>query len=185
MKIKNFFKRYGYFVIAGALILTIGTVVGVNEANANSKIEVPVQTQTLEFGLPMMDAEILKPYSDTELMLNTTLNQWESHKAIDIVSNTSDDVYAVFDGTVTKVDSNYEEGTLIEISHSNGLVSRYLNLDKNVLVKTNDAVKKGDKIGTASTSSANECKDCKHLHFELLKNGQKVDPSDYITMENK
>lgn len=185
MKIKNFFKRYGYFVIAGALILTIGAVVGVSEAKANATITVPAQNQVLEFGLPMMDAEILKPFSDTDLMLNTTLNQWESHKALDLISNTSDDVFAVFDGTVTKVDSNYEEGTLIEISHSNGLVSRYLNLDKNVNVKANDTVKKGDKIGSVSTTSANECKDCKHLHLELLKNGKKVDPADYITLNNK
>lgn len=185
MKIKNFFKKYGYFVIAGALILTVGTVVGVNGARANTQVDVPTQTTTLEFGLPMINAEVLKDYSGTELMYNQTLNQWEAHKALDLVSKSSDDVFAVLDGTVTKVDSNYEEGTLVEITHTDGIVSRYLNLDKTVAVKQGDKVTKGTKIGTVGTTAANECKDCKHLHFEMLKNGKKVDPQDYLTLTNK
>ena len=186
MKIKNFFKKYGYFIIAGALIVTIGTVVGVSESKNKANIEVPTQTETVvEFGLPMINAEVLKSYSDTELMYNETLNQWESHKALDITSKESNDVFAVLDGKVTKVGESYEEGTFIEITHSDGLVSRSLNLSKDTLVKENDVVTKGTKIGTASTTSSNECKDCAHLHFEMLKNGKKVDPSKYITLENK
>ena len=36
-----------------------------------------------------------------------------------------------------------------------------------------------------SSSSANEQSQGNHLHFELFKNGEKVDPTNYLTLENK
>ena len=46
-------------------------------------------------------------------------------------------------------------------------------------------VNAGQKIGTMSESASDEVLTGAHLHFELLKDGQKVDPANYLTLENK
>ena len=134
--------------------------------------------------MPVDGAELIKGYSATQLFYNTTLGQWESHKGVDLVSDNLK-VYAVLSGTVTNVVKNYENGTTITIAHEDGFVSVYSSLDSEVLVAVDDKVSKGQEIAKMSNSAANEQLQGSHLHFELFKNGEKVDPSNYLTLENK
>ena len=133
----------------------------------------------------MASCEIVKDYSDTELFYNATLNQWESHKAVDLTSKESSDVLAVLDGTVSKSTYSYEDGYCITIDHGDGLCTIYSSLASGLSLKEGDKVTKGQKIGDASNSSANENLDGSHLHFAVTLNGKSVDPSNYITFENK
>ena len=77
------------------------------------------------------------------------------------------------------------DGYVVEISHENGFVSVYSSLSEKVEVKTGDKVSAGQKIGSASDLATNESKTGSHLHFTLLKDGQEVDPNNYIDMQNK
>ena len=120
-------------------------------------------------------------------MYNETLNQWEAHKGIDIISENAENlsVYSVLEGVVTNIQESYEYGTIVTISHDNGFVSVYSSLDNELSIKMSDKVKKGQKIGNVSDTAANEQKTGNHLHFELYKDGQKVDPANYLSLENK
>ena len=66
-----------------------------------------------------------------------------------------------------------------------GETSVYSSLDNELSIKMSDKVKKGQKIGNVSDTAANEQKTGNHLHFELYKDGQKVDPANYLSLENK
>ena len=136
------------------------------------------------FGLPVESPTVLKWYSGSELFYNETLKQWESHKGIDMTSENLN-VYSVLDGVVTDVQTTYEDGTCITITHEGGYVSKYSSLSDETSVTISDTVSAGDVIGTMSESSANELLSGAHLHFELYKDGQKVDPSNYLTLEDK
>ena len=94
------------------------------------------------------------------------------------------DVLAFTDGTVSKVYSNYLEGTVIEIAHSNGLVSVYKSLES-ANVKVGDKVSAGQVIGVLGNTMAQEQSEGNHLHFELLKNGTKINPNDYLDLGSK
>ena len=133
----------------------------------------------------MKNATISKDYSGSELQYNDTLKQWEIHKAIDFKAGDDLDVFAVSNGTVSNVYTNYLEGTVIEITHNNGLTSVYKSLASDVNVKVGDKVSAGQTIGKAGETMAQELNTGAHLHFEMLSNGVKVDPNNYIDLGNK
>ncbi len=185
-KVLNFLKKYGYYCIAGALIVAIGLTVLLatkNAGNANITPDdniVSVDTKPISFELPMKDASLLKGFSDTEIQYNKTLNQWEAHKSCDLVASDLS-VFAVESGTITAIENNFAFGTIVTITHRDGFVTTYASLADNVPVKKGDTVTKGQKIGEASDTAENESSEGKHLHFEMFKNGNKVDPSNYIS----
>lgn len=184
---KNFIKKYGYYLVAVALILVVGLTAGIASNNGEKSPEesVPTGTTSIEMICPMNSPEVLKWYSDTELFYNTTLKQWESHKAVDLTSSISSDVYSVLDGVVTDCSYSYEDGYCLTITHSDGLVSNYCSLASTEGIKKGDEVVRGQKIGQASNTAANEVLSGNHLHFSICLNGKNVDPSNYITFENK
>ena len=184
-------KKYGYYMMAGALVLGMSLAIVFaagssieNADNVNQQPDIPSSTSPIAFVLPVDGPERIKGYSSTELFYNETLGQGESHKGVDIVSDNLK-VYAVLSGVVTNVVNNYENGTTITIAHDDGFVSVYSSLDADVLDCVDDKVTKGQQIAKMSASSANEQSQGNHLHFELFKNGEKVDPTNYLTLENK
>lgn len=184
-RVKSVLKKYGYYALA--FVLVLGVTLAVVFSSTPVDNEGPTEqtgTTPVVFTSPVETPTVLKWYSDTELFYNETLNQWESHKGIDMTSDNLN-VYSVLDGVVTDVQTTYEDGTCITITHENGYVSKYSSLSDETNVTVSDSVSAGEVIGTMSQSSANEQLSGSHLHFELYKDGQKVDPSNYLTLENK
>ena len=187
---KTFFKRYGYYVLAMALVLVVGMSVAFAP---NSESNVPVvddnsqQTSTapIEMLCPLDSAEVLKWYSDTELFYNSTLKQWESHRGVDLTSATSTDVVSVLDGVVVDCSYSYENRYCVTIEHDGGLKTMYCSLDSCDMVSKGDNVARGQKIGQISSSASNEMAEGNHLHFQVQLNGKNVDPANYLTLENK
>lgn len=180
-KIKNLCKRYGALglacVFSIAVALTIGLSVGAGKDS-------PVSTEVLAFDLPMSNAVVVKDFADDRLQLNDSLERWEIHLAVDLSSEIAD-VFSIYDGVVTKVDSNSLDGQFIEISHEGGFVSVYSSLSTEVDVEEGDKVTKGQKIGLASTTASNESQSGSHLHFTLIKDGVEVDPNNYLDLQSK
>ena len=187
-KVFGFIKKYGYYITAFVLVMGITMAVVLNGGVVNDvdspPVDTPTDTKPIVFSLPLNSPDVVKWYSDTDLMYNETLKQWESHKAVDLVSENLD-VYSVLAGVVTDVQNSYEYGTVITITHDNGFVSKYSSLNETTEVTISDRVTAGQKIGTISQSAADEVLAGAHLHFELFKDGQKVDPANYLTLENK
>lgn len=195
-KIKNTQKRkylmsYIYagivalFVVACAIVIAVVNAKNTtpNETNVGNQQTVQVAVET--YVVPMKNATIAKDYSGSELQFNSTLKQWEIHKAIDFVATDDLNVYAVRNGTVSNVYTNYLEGTVVEITHKDGIVSVYKSLNKEVKVSVGDSVNAGNVIGTVAESMAQELNSGAHLHFEMIKNGIKVNPNDYLDLGTK
>lgn len=185
---KNTAWNYAYALIVAMLVIACAVTIAVVTANNTSKGmigEDSVQVSANTFVVPMKNATIVKDYSGSELQYNATLKQWEIHKAIDFAASDDTNVYAISEGTISNVYTNYLEGTVIEIAHSNGLVSIYKSLNKDVNVKTGDKVKAGDIIGSVSESMAQELNTGAHLHLEMKLDGKKVDPNNYLDLGNK
>ena len=143
-----------------------------------------IVVSTVTYVVPMENATIVKDYSATELQFNDTLKQWEIHKAIDFLAGENLNVYSVSSGTVSKVYNNYLEGTVIEIAHSNGLVSVYKSLT-DAVVAVGDKVSAGQTIGSVGETMAQELNTGAHLHFEMLENGKKINPHNYLDLGSK
>lgn len=99
------------------------------------------------------------------------------HYGIDFTGPVGTDIYVTGDGVVKEVKSSrIGYGKEIIIDHGFGYETLYAHLSK-FKVKKGDVVKRGDVIafiGNTGTSTA------PHLHYEVIKNGKKVDPRNYF-----
>lgn len=87
------------------------------------------------------------------------------------------DVVSILDGTVTSVREDKSLGKIVEITHSNDMISIYQSLSE-VNVSENQEIKQGDIIGRSGTCNLE--KDLNnHLHFELIIKGLVVNPENY------
>ena len=102
-------------------------------------------------------------------------NAW--HSGVDFAGRDGSDVIAVASGIVTYAGPRYGYGQLVEISHADGLVTRYAH-HKSLEVKVGDVVKKGDVVGKMGSSGRSTGP---HVHFEVLKHGRTVDPINYVS----
>ena len=101
----------------------------------------------------------------------------KEHFGIDIVAQNSKNVFSCYKGTVIYASWSLETGYVVQIQHSDNLISVYKHLET-IDVKQGDILKTGKKlgkigdVGTLSTGP--------HLHFEIWKNGQSVNPKELI-----
>lgn len=191
-KIVEFFSRYKRVLIGVGLCLLAVVFVGVvalkstsNTAVKNNTVPTNTTPTSITFIMPVENGTIIKDYSSTTLKYNSTLKQWESHKAVDIKGADDADVMAVYDGEVISVETSYLTGTVVKIQHNSSLVTVYGSLDEDVSVAVGDKVTQGQVIGKVSTSAKNESNDGAHLHFEVLLDNVKVDPNIYLETSNK
>ncbi len=183
---KNTIRNITYACLVAFTIILCATIIAVNanKTKPQNTASIAVQSKPITYVAPMENASVVKDFSNKELQYNDTLKQWEIHKALDIVSDTSTNVYAIADGTITNTYSNYLEGGVIEITHENGIKSVYKSLE-DISIKVGDYVRQGDTIASISTSMARENNTGAHLHFEMYENDLAINPNNYIDFSKK
>ena len=127
-----------------------------------------------------IEGEILKEYAKDSLIYSETLKEWTTHLGVDIKAERATVVKAATDGTVKYIKNDPRYGLTIIIEHSNGFETRYANLLTTEFVSEGEEVKTGQTIGTVGDSAIYEIVDESHLHFEILKDSESVNPSQYI-----
>ncbi|MBP3463926.1 MAG: peptidoglycan DD-metalloendopeptidase family protein [Clostridia bacterium] len=150
----------------------------IETTNANSTIVESEVKKELEFIVPL-EGEIYKDYSDSSLVYSETLEEWTVHLGIDIKAEKGTPVIASEEGTVESIKNDPRYGLTIIIAHSDGFKTIYSNLQTAEFVQEGQEVEKGKTIGSVGQSSSFEISDDPHLHFEMTKDGNKINPSLY------
>ena len=123
--------------------------------------------------------EVLRPFSLEELCYNETTKDWRLHDAVDILSS-GGEVVACMAGTVTEVTDDAFFGTTVVITHDGGDETRYSNLTAMPVVKVGDTVSPGTAIGAVGQTAMAESADEAHLHFQVLLQGEPIDPAEFL-----
>jgi lipoprotein NlpD len=98
------------------------------------------------------------------------------NKGLDIGGTAGDAVVASSDGKVVYAGAGLRGyGNLIILKHNNMYLTAYAH-NQTLLVKEDQAVKKGQKIAEMGNSDADRVK----LHFEVRRQGKPVDPVKYL-----
>ena len=98
------------------------------------------------------------------------------NKGLDIGGRAGDAVIAAADGRVVYSGAGLRGyGNLIILKHNNTFLTAYAH-NQTLLVKEDQAVKKGQKIAEMGNSDADRVK----LHFEIRRQGKPVDPAKYL-----
>ena len=147
----------------------------VEKTNTNKEEKVPNPT----FIKPV-EGEITVNFAKDTLVYSNTLQEWVTHTGIDIKADKTTIVKASAEGTVKSIKNDPRFGITVVIEHVNGFSSVYSNLLTAEFVKEGEKVKQGQTIGTVGNTARFEIADEPHLHFEILKNSEQIDPSLYI-----
>lgn len=129
---------------------------------------------------PPVDGSIIRIFAINSLIYSETLNQWMTHSGVDIAGSKGSEVRSIAEGTVENVYNDDMLGMTVVISHANGCVSMYSNLDEDVDVSIGDTVRSRQVIGRIGATAISECLERSHLHFELHINGEPVNPEGLI-----
>ena len=98
------------------------------------------------------------------------------NKGYDIAGKAGDPVLAAADGRVVYAGAGLRGyGNLVILKHNNTFLTAYAH-NQTLLVKEDQAVRKGQKIAEMGSTDADRVK----LHFEIRRQGKPVDPSRYL-----
>lgn len=99
------------------------------------------------------------------------------HQGLDLATEKGSPVYATADGVVESAAYTGDYGNLIVLKHGFGLSTRYGHLSA-FAVKAGEEVKRGDVIGYVGSTGRSTGA---HLHYEILANGQLINPLQLLT----
>lgn len=119
---------------------------------------------------------ITSPYS---MRLHPIIKVYRLHTGMDIGAPMGSLAIAANDGIVTKATYSYSYGNMVMIDHGGGVSTLYAH-GSEILVNVGDTVKRGDpilKVGSTGWSTG------PHLHFEIIINGNTIDPYPFVTRE--
>ena len=147
-----------------------------NNTTSNKKTE---KVKDPEFKMPV-EGEIIKDFADNKLVYSTTLDVWTTHNGIDIKADETTVVKAAAEGTVSSIKNDPRYGLTVIVEHVNGYKTVYANLLSTEFVIEGETVKQGQSLGTVGSTASFEILDEPHLHFELLKDNEQLDPELYL-----
>ena len=131
-----------------------------------------------------VDGGVQKDYASDVLVFSQTMNDHRVHLGIDISGKIGDPVKAFGVGTVERIFSDPFMGKTVVIDHGNGLKSMYMNLADTIPdgIAVGSRVEVGTVIGAIGESAITECADAPHVHVEVVLDGRRIDPRNYVTL---
>ena len=156
------------------------------EPEVETQVEQPVQNETTEskkeeitFEKPT-EGEIICEYAKDNLIYSETLKEWITHTAIDIKADKTSVIKSAAEGIIKSIVNDPRYGLTVVIGHDEGYETVYSNLLTAEFIVVGEEVTQGQTIGTAGNTASFESEMECHLHFELLKDGEYLDPSIYL-----
>jgi murein DD-endopeptidase MepM/ murein hydrolase activator NlpD len=100
----------------------------------------------------------------------------ESHKALDFAASKGSPIKATAPGIVEDIRIDKYLGLSVTINHDYGFITRYGHCSQ-VLVSKKERVSRGQTIALVGNTGRSTAP---HLHYEVLKDGKNVDPTEYL-----
>ena len=142
------------------------------------------EVETIKNPFNSEKVEVYKKYYDvnsgTDDMKKSIIfynNTYMQNTGIIYKSNEVFDVTPILSGTVIDIKEDETLGCIVEIKHTNNMVSSYHGLI-NLKVKKDQVVNQNDIIGQSGTLKIDNVLD-NSLLFELIYDGKLVNPDDY------
>jgi len=127
-----------------------------------------------------VSGSVLGSYSMEQLAYNQTTKDWRTHGGVDLAAQPGETVKAARSGTVMAVYEDDSFGTTVMLQHDGGYTSLYSNLSAEASVAAGQSVQAGQAIGTVGDTALVETAMESHLHFEVCKDGETIDPAGFL-----
>ena len=145
----------------------------------NEQEQNDVEEIIVDFDKPV-SGNVICRYSMNTPVYSKTMDDYRTHKGIDLKVNDDEVVYAAEKGIVIYAERDDLMGETIRIKHLNDNITVYSGLKSTNDIVEGQFIEKGEIIGKAGGSIPVEDSEERHLHFELIIGGIYVNPEDYI-----
>lgn len=143
------------------------------------KIEKPYLNNNVNISIDYYDYDAkLEDQEDQIIKIDRT---YMPNTGILYTSETDFEVVSILDGEVLSVETSDTLGSIIEVKHSNDIVSKYSSL-KNVKVKKGDIIKQGQVIASSGENKISP-ESTNMLLFEFIYKGNNANPNKFYGME--
>jgi murein DD-endopeptidase MepM/ murein hydrolase activator NlpD len=122
---------------------------------------------------PLAEIEVTSGWGDR---MHPIDGEVRMHDGADLTADLGDPVHSVTDGLVSFAGERGGYGNLVIVDHGGGFETRYAH-QQELYVSTGDLVKSGELLGAVGSTGASTGP---HLHFEVRRDGQSVDPSPWL-----
>ncbi len=148
-----------------------------DDTSSHTSSDTPADAQQPSAVCPVKDGRVLKACSLDALVFSETMRDYRVHTGLDLAAEIGAEVKCYDDGTVESVQDDAFLGRTVTVRHDYGLVTVYANLDPSAdTVAVGATLSAGDRIGAVGSSAIVESAEEPHLHFEMLLNGERIDP---------
>lgn len=146
--------------------------------------ETAVEAETLHFEgsedmVWPLEGNVIMDYSMDSSIYFSSLEDYRYNPAIVISGNVNDKVYIVAKGRITDISTNEETGCTVTEDLGDGYSAVYGQL-KELNFSEGDLVEAGQVIGYVSEPTKYYSVEESNLYFQLLKDGEPVNPLDYF-----
>ena len=147
-------------------------------------VQAPVTQKTYSFSKEDMliwpiNGNVLLNYSMDETIYFSTLDQYKYNPALVIAGNVGQEVKSAEDGKVTAIKTDAQTGVTVTVSLGDGYEAVYGQLGE-VCVKQGENITEGDIIGYLGEPTKYYSVEGCNLYFQLLKDGEPVNPLEYL-----
>ena len=131
----------------------------------------------LSLGMKEQNHDYYHFFPPVEGIVTQSFDEKKRHYGTDIVAKANAKVAAVLDGVVIFTDWTVKTGYVIQVQHTNYLISVYKH-NSILLKKQGDYVRAGEVLGVVGNTG--EESSGPHLHFELWRAGNPLNPENFI-----
>lgn len=125
---------------------------------------------------PVRNSELKRMVSGFGYRIDPIYKTRRMHTGMDFTADTGTEVYATGDGVVEVVETKrWGYGKNVVINHGYGYKTLYAHLSA-FKVRRGQKIKRGELIGLIGSTGKSTGP---HLHYEVIKNGKKVNPIGY------
>ena len=134
----------------------------------------------LSLGMKEQNHDYYHFFPPVEGIVTQSFDEKKRHYGTDIVAKANAKVAAVLDGVVIFTDWTVKTGYVIQVQHTNDLISVYKH-NSILLKKQGDYVRAGEVLGVVGNTG--EESSGPHLHFELWRAGNPLNPENFIKLK--
>jgi len=157
----------------GAIDAQLGRVEQQIASVANAAAEQSLALMRLPTRLPIPGAELTSTFGNR---IDPFAHSHAFHAGLDFAARAGTPIASAAGGIVAFAGFKRDFGWVVEIDHGNGLATRYAHASQ-LLVRTGEVVVPGDRIAMVGSSGRSTGA---HLHFEVLRSGDQIDPRRYL-----
>ena len=126
-----------------------------------------------------VDGNVLIPFNMEQTVYFATLDHYKYNPAVIIAGDVGEEVWAATDGKVTSIKEDAQTGTTVTVDLGDGVEAIYGQLGE-LHVKEGDRIEEGVLIGYLGEPTKYYSVEGCNLYFQLLKDGEAVDPLHYL-----